>query len=106
MGALHPRVRQAGQTDCVWLREPPGPLGKEELYLTVGALSTRIEGIALPWCAACHGSATGNQMWVGSRGVVNGVDFVGNVGLDLDRKERRIWVKSHRRAEGLSKVEL
>lgn len=43
---------------------------------------------------------------MGSCGVVNGVDFARNVGLDLDRKERRIWVKSHRRAEGLSKVEL
>lgn len=35
--------------------------------------------------------------WVGEQGGV-----VGNVGLELDWKECRVWVKSHRRVEGLS----
>lgn len=40
---------------------------------------------------------------MGSCGLVSGVDFEVKVDLELDLKELRIWVKSCRRAESLSR---
>lgn len=92
---LTPCMRWEGETGCVWLREPRGPLGKEDLYLTVGALSVQDR---LDCRGVCHRKPDVSGFpWVGEQGAV-----VGNVGLELDWKEHRIWVQSHRRVAGLS----
>lgn len=40
---------------------------------------------------------------MGSSGLVSNVDFVEKVGLELDLGETRIWIKSHKREECLSR---
>lgn len=40
---------------------------------------------------------------MGSCGLVSNVDFVEKVGLELDLEEPRIWIKSYRREESLSR---
>lgn len=52
---VHP-VREEGEIECVWLREPGGHLGKSDLYLTTEGLP-RTKQILLLWCVMFRVSA-------------------------------------------------
>ena len=80
-------VREEGEIECVWLREPGGHLGKSGLYLTIGGLS-RTKEMLLLWCAMFLVSVTGDWRRVGSFRLVSEVDFEVEVGLEVGLKER------------------